>query len=199
MLVAADREHAGAVHDAACRPGARSRAVLDEQTVDLWPGKWPTSGSTLAVTFDRDHADRMRIEWDQQPAALDTLVASAAMPATPAAPAAPVTPVAGQPMVVLGANSDQAKQAIAAAEKMTGMDLDNDGTVAGAPAGPGQKLDIGALMAQAQAAMASMQQGGVFQVGGMPPRSRRCPRPRPARRTRSASSSASVPCAIAAR
>src|SRR5882757_1624090 len=48
-----------------------------EQTVELWPGKWPTAGSTLAVTFDRDHTDRMRIEWDQQPAAIDVAAAPA--------------------------------------------------------------------------------------------------------------------------
>jgi hypothetical protein len=146
-----------------------------EQTVDLWPGKWPTAGSTLAVTFDRDHTDRLRIDWDRAPASITAVdPADLAAPAPALAPAV-LAPVPGQmenstvitmgtnqPMQIYGADSEQAKLAIAAAEQMLGRDLDGDGKVAGNPAGPGQKLDIGALMAQAQAAMASMQQGGML-------------------------------------
>ncbi len=75
-----------------------------EQTVDLWSGKWPTAGSTLAVTFDRDHTDRMRIEWDQQPV---DVTATAPAPATPAGQPLPhgMVITTGKPMAVFGASS----------------------------------------------------------------------------------------------
>jgi hypothetical protein len=141
-----------------------------ELTEDLWPGKWPTAGSTLAVTFDRDHTDRIRIEWDR-PAADVTAAPAVSLPPGSHTETTVITMGTGQPMQILGnANSEAAKQAIARAEQLMHMDLDGDGTVAGAPAGPGQQLDVAALMAQAQAAMANLQQSGAIPVTfGTPP------------------------------
>jgi hypothetical protein len=149
-----------------------------EQTVETWAGKWPSPGDTLPVTFDSDHPDRLRVEWDQIPDSVDqarldadalaaSLRAGAAVPGPPA-PTVPttITMAGGQPMVLGAANTEQVKAAIAKAEQKLGMDLDGDGTVAGATAGPGQQLDIGALMAQAQAAMTQLQRSGA--IPGMP-------------------------------
>jgi Short C-terminal domain len=163
-----------------------------DQTVEPPAGKWPTQGQSLPVTFDRNHTDRLRVEWDQIGAG-----ATAAPASTPTAPTAPTpampdvglttppvtttttstvigTSVGGAPMQYQqfgGAMPDQAKEAIARAEKMMNMDLDGDGTVAGAPAGPGQHMDLGKLMAQAQQQMAAFQQGGLaaMQTGAIPP------------------------------
>jgi Short C-terminal domain len=156
-----------------------------DQTVEPPAGKWPTQGQSLPVTFDRNHTDRLRIDWDQ---------IGAGAGATPAAPTPampdvtlttpPVTTtttstvigtsVDGAPMQYqqfAGAMPEQAKEAIARAEKMMNMDLDGDGTVAGAPAGAGQHLDLNKLMAQAQQQMAAFQQGGLaaMQTGAIPP------------------------------
>jgi putative oligomerization/nucleic acid binding protein len=155
-----------------------------EQTFETWTAKWPSPGDTLPVTFDSDHPDRMRVEWGQIPDSADqarqdadTLAASlraqqAGAPAASGAPPVPGAPATfTMPVQVLGAaNSEQAKAAIAKAEARLGMDLDGDGTVAGGaggPAIPGQKLDIQALMAQAQATMAQFQQSGM-PIPGLP-------------------------------
>ncbi len=149
-----------------------------DQTVDVPEGKWPTQGQSLPVTFDRNHTDRLRIDWDQIGAAAPAIVAPT--PVAPASfPPATVTStdavavfgtsVNGTPMQFTGPNSEQVKDAIARAEKMMNMDLDGDGTVAGAPASPGQHLDLKALMAQAQAQMAVFQQQGGFAAAGQLP------------------------------
>ena len=165
-----------------------------DQSVEPPVGKWPTQGQSLPVTFDRNHTDRLRIEWDQIGAGATATPAPApsglpAMPGIPSTPnvadAPPLqtsgateiigTSVDGAPMQFqqfgAGQLPDQAKEAIARAEKMMNMDLDGDGTVAGAPAGPGQHMDLNKLMQQAQAQMAAFQQHGGFaamQTGTFP-------------------------------
>jgi hypothetical protein len=84
------------------------------------------------------------------------------------------TSINGSPMQWSAAmNSPQAKEAIARAEKMMNMDLDGDGTVAGAPAQPGQQMDLNKIMQQAQEQLAAFQQQGGFATLGsgasMPP------------------------------
>jgi Short C-terminal domain len=158
-----------------------------DQTVDVPEGKWPTQGQSLPVTFDRNHTDRLRIEWDQVGAGATPATTLPAMP-TRAAPVAPTqvfdaptpadpshveastvvgTSVNGGPMQWASAmNSPQAKEAIARAEKMMNMDLDGDGTVAGAPAQPGQQMDLNKIMQQAQEQLAAFQQQGGFATLG---------------------------------
>jgi Short C-terminal domain len=152
-----------------------------DQTVDVPEGKWPTQGQSLPVTFDRNHTDRLRIEWDQIGVSAAPATSLPAMPTTPVAPSqvfdmpTPAgtahvesssiigTSVNGAPVQWSEAmNSPQAKEAIARAEKMMNMDLDGDGTVAGTPAQPGQHMDLNQLMQQAQQQLAAFQQQGGF-------------------------------------
>jgi hypothetical protein len=151
-----------------------------DQTVDVPEGKWPTQGQSLPVTFDRNHTDRLRIEWDQIGATAAPTTILPAMP-TPEVLDTPMptgtahvesstvvgTSINGAPMQWSAAmNSPQAREAIARAETMMNMDLDGDGTVAGAPAQPGQQMDLNKIMQQAQEQLAAFQQQGGFATLG---------------------------------
>jgi hypothetical protein len=139
-----------------------------EQVFEAPLSRWPAPGDALPVTFDRDHPERMRVEWDQilssgERARQDADALAASMRADPAAAAAPAAPaVAGAPaapppptatVITLGAGQtvqvigggDRAA-AIARAEQKLGIDLDGDGLAAGAP---GQAGGLSALIAQA--------------------------------------------------
>lgn len=91
-------------------------------------------GTVWPVRVDRTNPERLKFLWDR------------VQPPAGAAPAPAPPPVAtGFPQAfgfppsiqVLGGSMEQAKQGIEMAERMTGMDLDGDGKVAGgaAPAG----------------------------------------------------------------
>ena len=69
----------------------RDRVRYTEQTFEVPLSKWPSPGQSLPVVFDRDHTDRMRVEWDQilssNDRARQDADQSAATPTITAAPA----------------------------------------------------------------------------------------------------------------
>src|SRR5258705_518621 len=68
--------------------------------------RWPFPGQTLPVTFDANHHDRLKVEWDQVPASPDTAQQQAdamveqlkAQRGAAAPPPVPGMPPAGQPI-----------------------------------------------------------------------------------------------------
>lgn len=92
-------------------------------------------GTEWPVRVDRARPERLEFLFDR---VAGPAVGAAPVAAPPAAAAAPVQSFSFPPSIqVMGGTPEQAKQAIEMAEKMTGMDLDGDGKVAGgaAPAG----------------------------------------------------------------
>ncbi len=91
--------------------------------------KWPRPGMTLPVTVSRSDPQRLRVEWDEVPEWSELVRDQAAAMAERMRSG----PAAAMPQAEPYDPSNPAHaQAIRAAEAMTGMDLDGDGTIAGA-------------------------------------------------------------------
>jgi hypothetical protein len=104
--------------------------------------KWPSPGMTLPVVFDREHTDRLDVQWDRVPSVDDRLDAQAGAPASP--PAGTFVPQPGvqvtQRVIDLRDQPEARDAVLGALEAMMGQDLDGDGRI-GRAAGGGAAPD----------------------------------------------------------
>jgi Short C-terminal domain len=103
--------------------------------------KWPHAGQTLPVTFDREHTDRLDVDWDRVPSGKESAMQSAEALRDALAQGGTSLPTAGGfahvETKVIDLSDDPAARAqvIGSVEGMLGQDIDGDGRIGGAPAG----------------------------------------------------------------
>lgn len=137
--------------------------TVEHRERDAPADRWPAAGQTLPVVVDARRPDRLEVLWDRVPAAAPREQGPADAVATVlggltgaiAGDAAALVTGATHRVITINGQPADAGQ-IQDVERMTGMDLDGDGTVAGGAAPPGtpslSSLVQGALSAAGAAA-----------------------------------------------
>lgn len=129
--------------------------TVEHRDRDAPTDRWPTPGQALPVLLDAGRPDRLEVLWDRVPAVEPREPVPAAMQVTGG--------VVHRSITIDGRPADAAQ--IQDVERMTGMDLDGDGTIAGSAAPPGAP-SLSSLVQDALSAAGAPASGPAPGAGG---------------------------------